>query len=145
AIASAIETGLPGLGVKYCCMCLFVEGSQRTYARAVAHYEDSSSARSEPVVDAGHLWRSLPGSVPPSAQLGRRRLYLPDQAVVQRRLRAGVDSTRLAHLSTRVCGARPRLRGVRRAQEARASVAARERRRTFERRCLRPRASRRIA
>ena len=71
AIASAIETGLPGLGVKYCCMCLFVEGSQRTYARAVAHYEDSSSARSEPVVDAGHLWRSLPGSVPPSAQLGR--------------------------------------------------------------------------
>lgn len=71
AIASALETGLPGLGVKYCCVCLFVEGSQRTYARTVAHYEDSSSARSELVDDASHLWRSLPGSVPPSAQRSR--------------------------------------------------------------------------
>jgi len=71
AIASAVETGLPGLGVKYCCVCLFVEGSERTYARAVAHYEDSSSARSELVADTGDLWRSLPGSVPPSAQRGR--------------------------------------------------------------------------
>jgi signal transduction histidine kinase/DNA-binding LacI/PurR family transcriptional regulator/CheY-like chemotaxis protein len=68
AIASAIATGLPGLGVKYCCMCLFVEGSERTLARTVAHYEDASSARRELVADAGDLWRSLPGSVPPGAQ-----------------------------------------------------------------------------
>ena len=70
AIASAIEAGLPGLGVKYCCMCLFVEGSARGLARTVAHYEDASSVRRELVVDAGDLWRSLPGSVPPGAQRG---------------------------------------------------------------------------
>ena len=70
AIASAVATGLPGLGVKYCCVCLFVEGSGRSVSKTVAHYEDASSARSELLQDTGDLWRSLPGSVPPSAQRG---------------------------------------------------------------------------
>jgi len=71
AIASAVETGLPGLGVKYCCVCLFVEGSERSLSSTVAHYEAESSTRSELLHDTGDLWRSLPGSVPPGARRGQ--------------------------------------------------------------------------
>ena len=72
-IARAVEAGLPGLGVKYCCVCLFVAGTERTISKTVAHYEAASSVRSELLQDAGDLWRSLPGSVPPSAQRGLDR------------------------------------------------------------------------
>ncbi|HKO50609.1 MAG TPA: substrate-binding domain-containing protein [Polyangiaceae bacterium] len=71
AIAPAIESGLPGLGVKYCCVCLFAEDSERTLSQVIAHYEDASSVRRELLQDTHDLWRSLPGSIPPSAQRGR--------------------------------------------------------------------------
>ncbi len=64
AVAQAIDAGLPGLGVTFCRVCLFVEGSERSLSRTVAEY--ASSARSELLQDAGRLWRSLPGSTPPS-------------------------------------------------------------------------------
>ena len=67
AIASAVETGLPGLGVRYCCVCLFVDSSARALSKTIAHYEDAGGARRELLHDTGDLWRLLPGSVPPSA------------------------------------------------------------------------------
>jgi len=73
AIALAIENGLPGLGVKYCCVSLFAEGAERKFAQTIAHYEDTSSSRSELLQDTGDLWRLLPGSMPPSAPRGQPR------------------------------------------------------------------------
>jgi signal transduction histidine kinase/DNA-binding LacI/PurR family transcriptional regulator/DNA-binding response OmpR family regulator len=67
SISRAVEAGLPGLGVRYCCVCLFVPDSERSFSRTIAHYEEASSARREPLQDTGVLWRSLPGSMPPGA------------------------------------------------------------------------------
>lgn len=67
ALASAVETGLSGLGVKYCCVCLFVDGSERRLATAVARYESSAATSSELMQDTAALWRALPGTLPPSA------------------------------------------------------------------------------
>jgi signal transduction histidine kinase/DNA-binding LacI/PurR family transcriptional regulator/CheY-like chemotaxis protein len=66
-LARAAETGLSGLGVKYCCVCLFVEGSQRKLATVVAHYESQSSVSSELMQDTATLWQALPGTLPPNA------------------------------------------------------------------------------
>lgn len=67
SISRAVDAGLPGLGVRYCCVCLFVPDSERSFSRTIAHYEEASSARREPLQDTGDLWRSLPGSTPPGA------------------------------------------------------------------------------
>ncbi|MEO7034215.1 MAG: substrate-binding domain-containing protein [Polyangiaceae bacterium] len=66
-IARTIEAGLPGLGVRYCCVCLFVAGSERTVSKTVAHYEAASLVQTELLHDSGDLWRSLPASVPPNS------------------------------------------------------------------------------
>jgi signal transduction histidine kinase/DNA-binding LacI/PurR family transcriptional regulator/DNA-binding response OmpR family regulator len=78
AIASAVDTGLSGLGIKYCCVCLFVEGSEQRLATAVARYESMTAVSSELVQDTAALWRALPGTVPPSAPRG---LLPPDSLV----------------------------------------------------------------
>ncbi|MEO6600290.1 MAG: substrate-binding domain-containing protein, partial [Polyangiaceae bacterium] len=63
-VARALEAGLPGLGIGYFCVCLFVEGSDRSLAWQLVRHE-ACAARNEVLQDTVDLWRSLPGSLPP--------------------------------------------------------------------------------
>ncbi|HWA75559.1 MAG TPA: substrate-binding domain-containing protein [Polyangiaceae bacterium] len=89
ALAQAVETGLSGLGIKYCCVCLFVEGSERKLATAVARYESLTSTTPELVQDTAQLWRALPGTLPPSAASSsapREALVFPANELVHPKL-----------------------------------------------------------
>jgi signal transduction histidine kinase/DNA-binding LacI/PurR family transcriptional regulator/CheY-like chemotaxis protein len=66
ALREVLKAGLPGLGVRYGCVCLFVEETQRRLARVVAHYLSTTRSHQELLQNDVELWRSLPGSAPPS-------------------------------------------------------------------------------
>ena len=64
-LARVVEAGLSGLGIRYCCVCLFVDGSERRLASVVARYESATPQRSELLQDTAELWRSMPATLPP--------------------------------------------------------------------------------
>lgn len=66
ALRNVLKAGLPGLGVRYGCVCLFVEGTSRRLARVIAHYVSTTRSHPELLQNDIELWRSLPGSAPPS-------------------------------------------------------------------------------
>jgi signal transduction histidine kinase/DNA-binding LacI/PurR family transcriptional regulator/DNA-binding response OmpR family regulator len=65
-LREVMKAGLPGLGVRYGCVSLFVEGTHRHLARVITHYVSTARSHPELLQNDTELWRSLPGSVPPS-------------------------------------------------------------------------------
>jgi signal transduction histidine kinase/DNA-binding LacI/PurR family transcriptional regulator/DNA-binding response OmpR family regulator/HPt (histidine-containing phosphotransfer) domain-containing protein len=65
-LREVMKAGLPGLGVRYGCVSLFVEGTHRHLARVITHYVSTTRSHPELLQNDTELWRSLPGSVPPS-------------------------------------------------------------------------------
>jgi signal transduction histidine kinase/DNA-binding response OmpR family regulator len=77
ALRDVLKAGLPGLGVRYGCVSLFVEGTNRELARVIAHYVSTTRTHPELLQNDLELWRSLPGSHPPSQspQGGREAVF----------------------------------------------------------------------
>jgi len=65
ALRDVLSAGLPGLGVRYGSVCLFVEGTNRRLATVIAHFVSTTRSHPELIQNDFELWRSLPGSVPP--------------------------------------------------------------------------------
>jgi signal transduction histidine kinase/CheY-like chemotaxis protein/DNA-binding LacI/PurR family transcriptional regulator/HPt (histidine-containing phosphotransfer) domain-containing protein len=66
SLGNVLNAGLSGLGVRYCCVCLFVPGTDPPMARVVAHYAATKRGSTEMVYADAQIWRSLPPSQPPS-------------------------------------------------------------------------------
>jgi signal transduction histidine kinase/DNA-binding LacI/PurR family transcriptional regulator/CheY-like chemotaxis protein len=67
SLASVLQVGLPGLGIKYCCVCLFVGDSEPRVARVAALYNPSVPPPFEIPRSAEQLWLAAPGSLPPES------------------------------------------------------------------------------
>jgi signal transduction histidine kinase/DNA-binding LacI/PurR family transcriptional regulator len=68
ALARVVEAALPGLGVRYCWVCEFVEGTENRRITVVAHYESPAPEVGDPPQDAAALWEMLPASLPPGVR-----------------------------------------------------------------------------
>jgi two-component system sensor histidine kinase/response regulator len=66
ALGNVLDAGLSGLGVRYCCVCLFVAGTNPPMAKVVAHYASTTRGSTEMVYADAQIWRSLPPSQPPA-------------------------------------------------------------------------------
>jgi signal transduction histidine kinase/DNA-binding LacI/PurR family transcriptional regulator/DNA-binding response OmpR family regulator len=67
SLASVLKAGLPSLGIRYCCVCLFVGVTEPRIARVAALYNPSVPPPAESPRSAEQLWLAVPGSVPPDA------------------------------------------------------------------------------
>ncbi len=67
SLASVLQVGLPGLGIKYCCVCLFVGDTEPRVARVAALYNPSVPPPFESPRSAEQLWLAAPGSLPPES------------------------------------------------------------------------------
>jgi signal transduction histidine kinase/DNA-binding response OmpR family regulator/HPt (histidine-containing phosphotransfer) domain-containing protein len=65
-LGNVLNAGLSGLGVRYCCVCLFVPGADGQMAKVVAQYASTARAATEMVYNDAQIWRTLPTSMPPS-------------------------------------------------------------------------------
>jgi signal transduction histidine kinase/CheY-like chemotaxis protein len=79
-----LGAALPGLGIRYGCVCLFVEGTDRRLGKVVAHYLSTTRSHAEVVQNDNELWGSLPRGVTPSQPptgelLFQTRDLFPDQ------------------------------------------------------------------
>ncbi len=67
SLASVLQVGLPSLGIRYCCVCLFVGDSEPRTARVAALYNPSVPPPAESPRSAEQLWMAIPGSLPPES------------------------------------------------------------------------------
>jgi signal transduction histidine kinase/CheY-like chemotaxis protein len=65
SLGSVLSAGLPSLGLRYCCVCLFVGDAEPRTARVAALYNPSLPPPLESPRSAEQLWLATPGSVPP--------------------------------------------------------------------------------
>ena len=65
SLSSVLNAGLPSLGIRYCCVCLFVGDGEPREARVAALYSPSLPPPVESPRSAEQLWLAVPGSVPP--------------------------------------------------------------------------------
>jgi signal transduction histidine kinase/DNA-binding LacI/PurR family transcriptional regulator/DNA-binding response OmpR family regulator len=65
SLGSVLNAGLPSLGLRYCCVCLFVGDTEPRTARVAALYNPSLPPPLESPRSAEQLWLATPGSVPP--------------------------------------------------------------------------------
>lgn len=65
SLGSVLNAGLPSLGVRYCCVCLFVGETEPRTARVAALYNPSLPPPVDSPQSAEQLWLATPGSVPP--------------------------------------------------------------------------------
>jgi signal transduction histidine kinase/DNA-binding LacI/PurR family transcriptional regulator/DNA-binding response OmpR family regulator len=65
SLGSVLSAGLPSLGLRYCCVCLFVDEAEPRTARVAALYNPSLPPPLESPRSAEQLWLATPGSVPP--------------------------------------------------------------------------------
>ena len=65
SLTSVLQAGLPSLGIRYCCVCLFVGDSEPRAALVAALYNPSVPPPAESPRSAEQLWLAVPGSVPP--------------------------------------------------------------------------------
>jgi hypothetical protein len=64
-LTSVLNAGLPSLGIKYCCVCLFVGESEPRNACVAALYSPSLPPPPESPRSPEELWLVAPGSIPP--------------------------------------------------------------------------------
>ncbi len=87
SLASVLQVGLPGLGIKYCCVCLFVGDTEPRVARVAALYNPSVPPPFETPRSAEQLWLAVPGSLPPdSSQLMTSGSIFPAFELIHPRL-----------------------------------------------------------
>ncbi len=67
SLSSVLQAGLPGLGIRYCCVCLFVGDTQPRIARVAALYNPTVPPPTESPRSAEQLWLAIPGSLPPDS------------------------------------------------------------------------------
>lgn len=60
-----LHAGLPSLGIRYCCVCLFVGESEPRVARVAALYSPTTPPTAEVPCSAEQLFFAVPGSLPP--------------------------------------------------------------------------------
>jgi len=68
ALAQVVEAALPGLGVRYCWVCQFLDGTDHGRVTVVAHYESPAPEVGDPLQDAAALWVTMPASLPPGVR-----------------------------------------------------------------------------
>lgn len=68
AFRPILESTLPGLGVGFCCVCLFDAESRHLqhFAKAIVSYAPGDFEQTTPLHRTEELWQMLPGSVPPA-------------------------------------------------------------------------------
>jgi signal transduction histidine kinase/DNA-binding LacI/PurR family transcriptional regulator/CheY-like chemotaxis protein/HPt (histidine-containing phosphotransfer) domain-containing protein len=66
ALARVLDAGLPGIDVRYCCVCVFTD-QEHTNARAVAVYNPTVPKPHAQIHSAEQLWRAVPPTLPPGA------------------------------------------------------------------------------
>ena len=64
ALARVLEAGLPGLDVRFCCLCVFTDGTRRT-AHVAALYDPAEPKPHNQIHSSEQLWRAIPPTVPP--------------------------------------------------------------------------------
>jgi|GEM_PF-1389750 len=88
SLGSVLNAGLPSLGIRYCCVCLFVGDTEPRTARVAALYNPSLPPPVESPQSAEQLWLATPGSVPPEQlQAGVLNSVFPAFELVHPRLR----------------------------------------------------------
>lgn len=65
ALRRVLETGLRGLGVRYCCVCLFVDPSERSTATVLLHHVSTAPGSMELMESEADMCQALPDSIPP--------------------------------------------------------------------------------
>jgi signal transduction histidine kinase/DNA-binding LacI/PurR family transcriptional regulator/CheY-like chemotaxis protein len=65
-VRSILQAGLPGLGVRYGCVCLFVPGTDRRLATVASYHLSSAHVATEVLQNDAEMWRSLPATAPPT-------------------------------------------------------------------------------
>ncbi len=65
SLSSVLQAALPSLGIRYCCVCLFVGDSQPRIARVAALYNPTVPPPADSPRSAEQLWLAIPGSLPP--------------------------------------------------------------------------------
>jgi len=65
SLSSVLQAALPSLGIRYCCVCLFVGDSQPRVARVAALYNPTVPPPADSPRSAEQLWLAIPGSLPP--------------------------------------------------------------------------------
>ena len=94
SLASVLNAGLPSLGIRYCCVCLFVGDTEPRDARVAALYSPSLPPPVESPRSAEQLWLAAPGSVPPEqAQAFPVSSIFPAFELVHPRLRNSTADT----------------------------------------------------
>jgi signal transduction histidine kinase/DNA-binding response OmpR family regulator len=64
ALGRVLEVGLPGLDVRFCCVCVFAD-SKQSRARVVALYDPVEPKPHDQLHSAEQLWRAVPPTLPP--------------------------------------------------------------------------------
>lgn len=82
-LRKVLEAGLSGLGIRYCCVCLFVNPDERTAATVLLHHMSTSPGSMDHMESEAHMWQSLPESIPPTPKLnGQKPLVVASRALV---------------------------------------------------------------
>ena len=64
ALGRVLDAGLPGLDVRYCCVCVFVD-DDRSRARVASLYNPTTPRPHNQIHSAEQLWRAIPPTLPP--------------------------------------------------------------------------------
>jgi signal transduction histidine kinase/DNA-binding LacI/PurR family transcriptional regulator/CheY-like chemotaxis protein len=64
ALGRVLEVGLPGLDVRFCCVCAFADSTQ-SRARVIALYNPVEPKPHDQLHSAEQLWRAVPPTLPP--------------------------------------------------------------------------------
>ena len=87
SLSSVLQAGLPSLGIRYCCVCLFVGEVQPRIARVAALYNPTVPPPADSPRSAEQLWLAIPGSLPPdSSQPGQAGSLFPAYELVHPKL-----------------------------------------------------------
>lgn len=93
-LTSVLNAGLPSLGIKYCCVCLFVGESEPRNACVAALYSPSLPPPPVSPRSPEELWLAAPGSIPPGPPSSTLPSIFPAFELVHPQLRNS-DSDRL--------------------------------------------------
>jgi signal transduction histidine kinase/DNA-binding LacI/PurR family transcriptional regulator/CheY-like chemotaxis protein len=64
ALTRVLDAGLPALDVRFCCVCVFMNG-ERTRGRVAALYDPAEPKPHDQLHSAEQLWRAIPPTIPP--------------------------------------------------------------------------------
>ncbi len=92
-LTSVLNAGLPSLGIKYCCVCLFVGDSEPRNACVAALYSPSLPPPPMSPRSPEELWLAAPGSIPPEPSQSNLPSIFPAFELVHPRLRNSVSDT----------------------------------------------------